>query len=286
MLEPICSITNETLCYYYDSVRERKKELIALNSLSNLKKKNERLCMSETTRKKVRKLLTVYYESVAHQSVSTRKDAKVLNTIITLTLPSRQRHSDNEIKRECLSRFLELLVKKVDVRVYYWVAEKQKNDNIHFHILIDRYCDYRWIRKAWNQRLDKLGYIDEFFKQHGHRDPNSTDVEVIKNIAKSSRYVTKYTTKVKQQGGIEGRMYGMSDSLRDLKKYTCKPFGAFDIVVSSWIEKGEVRLHEKDFVTFLSGDIVSLLNRDMPIHSKEFSDYKNSVFDSLYYPVC
>jgi hypothetical protein len=105
---------------------------------------------------------------------------------------------------------------------YYWVAEKQQNGNIHFHILTDKFVDWKWIRKAWNTRLETLGYISEFKAKHGHNNPNSTDVEDIRSLAKSAVYVTKYTTKIDQQGKIQGRLHGECDLLKLCAKVSTK----------------------------------------------------------------
>jgi hypothetical protein len=192
------------------------------SSLDNLKNKYNYSngVMSENTRKAIKSKLSAYFDAIASLNPMTRKKQGILNNIITLTLPSEQIHEDNTIKRECLSRFIERLVSNYDVRFYYWVAEKQKNNNIHFHVLIDRFVDWRWVRDTWNNRVEKLGYITRFEQKNGHRDPNSTDIEVIKNISKTSDYVSKYTTKLDQQGGIQGRLHGECDILNKIKKFT------------------------------------------------------------------
>lgn len=96
-----------------------------------------------------------------------QKRAKKIKTkrslkMITLTLASKQDHSDNTIRKELLNQFLTELREKYSLKNYIWKAEKQKNGNIHFHILIDIFISYVEIRQIWNRIQNKLGYVDRF----------------------------------------------------------------------------------------------------------------------------
>lgn len=147
---------------------------------------------------------------------------------ITLTLPSKQEHTDNEIKRKCLNSFLIELERYHKVKNYVWRAELQKNGNIHFHILIDKFVHWNDIRNRWNRIINKLGYVDryrikmkEFFKDGfkeredlikwwpiknqraaykanqltDYHNPNSTDIHSLKKIRNIKLYLIKYLTK-------------------------------------------------------------------------------------------
>lgn len=147
---------------------------------------------------------------------------------ITLTLPSKQIHTDNEIKSQCLNQFLIELKTRHRVSHYVWRAEKQKNGNIHFHIIVNKFINWNELRNRWNRIINKLGYIDRYqenqkafhstgftfrpelsktwdyehqlkaYKEgarHDFRNPNSTDVHSIKKIRNLKNYVTKYMTK-------------------------------------------------------------------------------------------
>jgi len=149
-------------------------------------------------------------------------------TFITLTLQSKQIHTDNEIKKECLNQFLIELSRYHKVTQYVWRAEYQKNGNIHFHILANNYVVWTDVRNRWNRILNKLGYVDRYgdeqreFHKDGFklrtellnkwpadkqkkayergirlnwRDPNSTDIHSIYGITNIKAYLTKYLTK-------------------------------------------------------------------------------------------
>lgn len=147
---------------------------------------------------------------------------------ITLDLPSKQIHTDNVIKSKCLNSFLIELTRYHNVRNYIWRAEKQKNGNIHFHLIIDKFILYNELRKRWNRIVNKLGYVDRYaenqkeFHKDGFRlrpelttkwtakqqyqayltgikshwtSPNSTDIHSVKFIQNIKSYISKYLTK-------------------------------------------------------------------------------------------
>ncbi len=147
---------------------------------------------------------------------------------VTLTLSSKQVHSDQIIKSKLLNQFLIELKRDFKVMNYIWRAEAQKNGNIHFHIVTDKFVPHDWLRESWNRIQNKLGYIDRYhsFMSEFHRkgfkvredllkywnyksqlrayksgqkgnwyNPNSTDVHSIRKLRNISAYLSKYCTK-------------------------------------------------------------------------------------------
>lgn len=168
---------------------------------------------------------------------STGKTFQFKIAFITLTIPSAQIHDDKEIINKSLNQFLIEIKKYYKVRNYIWRAEKQKNGNIHFHILIDKFIPYQELRDRWNRIINKLGYVDRYrdeqkkwhskgFKPRpelyptwskekqfraylrGSRthwaSPNSTDIHSVKKIQNLKAYITKYMTKTEGQFNITG----------------------------------------------------------------------------------
>lgn len=167
------------------------------------------------------------------------KDKKYYNTrlkrhyyfrlnFITLTLAAPQRHSDQVIKSQLLHQFLVEIERDYGVKRYVWRAEAQANDNIHFHLITDKYIHYSVLRKMWNRIQNKLGYVDDYrrnqldwhkggFKprpelykvwplvkqkkayEQGLKgnwsSPNSVDVHSVRRVRKLSAYLVKYMTK-------------------------------------------------------------------------------------------
>lgn len=161
-------------------------------------------------------------------------------SFITLTLPSEQKHSDTEIK-QCLNLLLTDLRRVYGLQNYVWRSELQKNGNVHFHLVIDIYIDWKVLRNYWLKSLRSLGYIkayqskftgmsfadyfnlrlqthqgdssslSEFRNQcakaytEGKRNnwltPNCVDVRSVFNVNQMAAYVAKYMAKSGTQAG-------------------------------------------------------------------------------------
>lgn len=141
-----------------------------LNSLANLEKVNEsgyNGYMSDATRRNVsgiiENLLIAIELNTKMQFPFVPGQEKPLNvvypTFVTLSLPFKQMHDDNDLKREVFTPFMQELIRNWNVKCYVWVAETQKNGNIHFHIIMDRGIPSLRLRQIWNKHLDKLDYI-------------------------------------------------------------------------------------------------------------------------------
>jgi len=115
---------------------------------------------------------------------------------VTLTLPAPQGNvSDKEIKKKVLDVWIKSAKRIFKLRSYFWRAERQKNGNLHFHFCTDTYIPYDKLQDSWNERLNRLGFIDTFEAKHGHRHPNSTDVHAVKHVNDLASYLVKYMTK-------------------------------------------------------------------------------------------
>lgn len=114
---------------------------------------------------------------------------------LTLTLSSKQIHTDNEIKAKLLNQFLTELRTKYNCNNYFWRAESQRNGNIHFHVVTDVFVPWRTLRTDWNRIQEKLGYISRYEQKTGKTDPNSTDVHSINKIRNLASYLSKYCSK-------------------------------------------------------------------------------------------
>lgn len=134
------------------------------------------------------------------------KKFKFKLAFITLTLSSRQQHTDQEIKRALLHPFLDYLQKVHRVRNYVWKAERQRNGNLHFHLVIDKYVSYEVIRNQWNKYQDSLGYIKSYWAAQeattafpnnvlDYLSVNSTDIHSVRKINDLQRYLIKYMIK-------------------------------------------------------------------------------------------
>lgn len=155
---------------------------------------------------------------------------------VTVTLASKQRHSDKIIKSQLLNQLLTELRQRYSMKHYIWRAEKQANGNIHFHILTNVFIPQDSLCKMWNRIQNKLGYVDDYsrrmrseigsfsdyynafidsgtYSQLQQRyikgkacnwnNPNSTDIHSVRKVKNIAAYLMKYFTKSTQERGVK-----------------------------------------------------------------------------------
>lgn len=155
-------------------------------------------------------------KDIAEKTIDVLSRNKPLLSFLTLTLSSKQIHGDNEIKRECLQPFLASLKDGGYLINYIWVAETQRNGNVHFHLCVNSYIDKDIIRNLWNRHQNKLGYVDRY----GKENPPSTQIDACRDVTKVAAYISKYMCKSSEVVDntnnpnksnirkIEGRLWG------------------------------------------------------------------------------
>jgi hypothetical protein len=112
-------------------------------------------------------------------------------TFITLTVSSSQNITARFAYDHLLSGFLQWLRKSKGVKTYIWKAELQRRGQIHYHITLPDFIHYKEIRREWNKLQKAAGLLDAYAKEHGHFDPNSTDVHDVRQVKNLSSYILK-----------------------------------------------------------------------------------------------
>ena len=112
-----------------------------------------------------------------------------------------------------LNKFLTQLRKRFKALQYLWVAERQDNGNIHFHIILNNRLPIRKYNALWVLQQYKSGLrgqtqfgtpvgmeeIEQRYRNGSiHRVFNPVDVKRVRSIAGLSSYLTKYITKQKK----------------------------------------------------------------------------------------
>lgn len=202
------------------------------NSLANLQIAKNPFIISKASKKRLRDRILGMYRLSTPRTEKTENGKLLYNfkcSFLTLTLPSKQIHSDKEIKELCLNQLFIELRKYYKVENYVWKAELQASGNIHFHIITDRYLSYYAVRFRWNRILEKLGYVsryidkmlamsfEEYFEMRrkynknlskiealiiwkkrtaeNWKNPNSVDIKRVRNDKEIAIYLSKYMTK-------------------------------------------------------------------------------------------
>jgi hypothetical protein len=256
--------------------------------------------------------LTLLSSGKEKKAVINYRDINFKLIFITLTLSSPQVHSDQFIKSRLINQFIVEMKKKFKVNNYVWRMERQKNGRVHFHFIIDRFIQYQWLKDTWNRLQNKLGYIDRFsdsmqflsfedyFQLHVNqkkynrneakkiynngvknnwRHPNSTDIHSLRFVNNITSYLSAYLTKKEQNQELEGRLYGTSQNLSDIK-------GARDIICSDIsAEINKIMLSKKfkyikgDYFELIFIDFIDLRNLNCSLLYNLFLEYMLLHFD-------
>ncbi|MPR37102.1 rolling circle replication-associated protein [Salmonirosea aquatica] len=163
MIESIALFKPHSVVVYQSFEGGRTQENAA--SLENLEKGAKgdyNGYMSPATRRQVKKYLDNWLLSMTITTTGKITRNSIYPTFITLTLPAAQAHDDNDIKRNMLGYFITQLKRYHHVKNYFWRAEPQQNDNIHFHLVVDAYIHHAQVKKAWNSILDQYGYLETY----------------------------------------------------------------------------------------------------------------------------
>ena len=177
--------------------------------------------LSNQSQKKMVTILQNWNDTIEHvDAIKVRGKVRGNKQLImiTLTLSAKQTHTDNQIKRQMLNRFLINLIRKEERTKYLWKAESQKNGNIHFHIIVDEYFDKRWINTLWNKIQFDNGYISIADYKDKEKIVPSTRIESLRDKDDAISYTAKYISKNNTNRLLEGRLWGCSKELKDLKK--------------------------------------------------------------------
>ncbi len=178
-----------------------------------------------------------------------QKNYRFRVNFVTLTLSSPQVHSDQEIKSKLLNQFLIECRSTWGIENYLWRAEPQKNGNIHFHLLTDKFIPWSELRNRWNRIQDKLGYVQRSKHFKKGWTPNSTDVHSVRKVRKLGAYLAKYCTKESDVRKIEGGQWGLSQSLSKMRsavELRCSE--VIDDLAKLWAA-GRKKMKEYDYCT-------------------------------------
>jgi len=230
----------------------------------------------------------------------------------TLTLPSAQVHSDKEIKEKCLNQFFIEARKHWNVKNYIWRAEKQKNGNLHFHILTDKFIPWSELRDRWNRIINKLGYVERYrdemrsFHSGGFKvrqellknweyksqiraykkgkandwaSPNSTDIHAVYQVNNLQAYLSKYCTKDEQNEGLSGRLWGCNYELSNIPGAQLVRSAEVTDAINSIVEKYAPNSYSGNYFTCIFSDFLMLRDPDSSILFNQFSEFLLNHFD-------
>ncbi len=285
----IVKVTYNKVVVYkeYQGIRNNGKD--NENSIKNLEKKHTATKLTTKHKKKMETILENWLTAI--EIANTVNDSKrgyyqKKLTFITLTLPATQMHTDKEIKRHALNRMILNFKRKFGVTHYFWIIETQKNGNLHFHIIVDRYVSYNTLKILWNNIMRDMGYIDQYRKnqlewhkegfrvksnllknwdidkqkkayaynkQTNFNHPNSVDVKKIGESKNLFAYLLKYVSKGSDGRELDGRLFGYSDGLKLIKSFDDTIDTSMCMFLNELVDDENIRKYRTDYATIFEG---------------------------------
>lgn len=249
------TINDSSVCFYNCVKADVPRGTISEKSKNNLTKSYQSPCLTKKSKKQIKKILYYWVDAVEH-SQALFKERKMRKrrylSMITLTLPAAQYESDLIIKSKYLNNFLIQLQSHVLDIHYLWVAERQKNGNIHFHIIVDRWVNKDWIQRKWNKILDNGHYISTFCNKFGHTNPPSTHIAGQKDMKNVSAYLAGYISKSPENTKIEGKIWDCSTDLLKFSKVRFQYRDWFEGEFAYYARYFKINVKREDFFTCYS----------------------------------
>jgi hypothetical protein len=280
---------------------------------NNLQNNSNRNKLSSKAKSKAKKAIVYLLHCAKEKEVYNIKynsKFKFKVSFLTLTIPSIQQHTDQQIKEECLNQLFVELKKNYNLKHYIWKAERQRNGNIHFHILSDKYLPYKEMNARWNRIIEKLGYVSAYEKIHKKKNPPTTDIHSLKKVNNVVAYILKYMIKenatnrgklkrniftptkkfVKGNRSLSdnvlnylgklatsGRIWSCSQSLSNLKGAQGILDDEIDKEIESIKNKANTYKFEKDYITCLYFKPNNINEKETPILYKLLTQFTDSL---------
>lgn len=184
---------------------------------------------------------------------------------ITITFPQ---NTPDKLARTALNTWLTRIRKVFELQNYIWVAERQLNGTIHYHLLVDIYLPIRVINRYMSVTLANL--LD---KTQGHQIKfdaakyNGVDISQVMSVSSTIRYVSKYLTKSSDVS--DGAIWHCSRSISAL--VTSASFNE-DNLPDRAIEGTLVKLHEIEWMQVVLGtvEVYRYNSGKIPKHLSQF----------------
>lgn len=284
---PMCKIDNDVIVTYAEMMARDSGKMTKKTSLENLKDNRVKGELSATSLRKIKKHLHAWAKAVYEHNKSLEyyeQNQRAHLIMLTLTLSADTTKNDKELKRELYGRMIEKLRIKHKVNYYFIRYESQENGRLHAHIIIDKYIDKKEIQASWNKLQNRIGLIDEFEKKYKHRQPPSTHIKEITATTETINYLLDYVLKKEQYRKIEGRLYGISDKLKEIETSSYMIDNETDVFLQKCIAHPESDVYYGDFFTIIY--LKEKFYREFLPDALRYQQHRYylSVYDFLYNP--
>jgi hypothetical protein len=184
---------------------------------------------------------------------------------VTMTVSARKNISAKEGYHNLMRPFLRKLQKEGSYS-YLWKAELQKRGQLHYHLVTDTFFTWQLIRSTWNNLQRRHRYLDDYAKQTGHFDANSTDVHALNGVGNVGAYLAKYLGK-SNNATIKGKIWDCSTNLKR-KRFAFTPTNTQEMQLRELQNDNQIKVIELEHCTiFKTKKPLQLLT------SKQYLDY-------------
>lgn len=185
----------------------------------------------------------------------TKRHQQFRLSFVTLTFPAAIKLTESKEAKSILEQMLRFLRRKHNMKSYVWKAEVTKKGQIHFHLTSNVYIHFNELRNYWNRLLVRSTLFDDYFKERGNSDINSTDIHSVRKIKDLSAYLMKYFTKQYQnEVPIKGKVWDCSENLKAAGYFETDMLEEDYFDLNRGVAKGDLKAVEIERCTiFISG---------------------------------
>ena len=136
---------------------------------------------------------------------------------------------------------------KHNLRTYIWKAEVQHRGQIHYHITTPSFIHYQTIRDVWNNIQSKAGCLDDYVKEKGHFDANSTDVHEVKHVQDLASYLVKeFCKSIQNNFSDDGKKWDCSNNLNNINYFEILETTENVLLENEMLQKNEIYVDTHD----------------------------------------
>lgn len=315
---PVVQVRGSSLLFYDEPVRLYNSAVSVKRQLNMSRQQEKQYSggMSQGSRKRMAKAITVMSQAVKGRWKTNPATGQMMYhkfTFLTLTVSSPENITARQGYDGLLSHFLDWLTRTKGVKTYIWKAELQKRGQLHYHITSPALIHWREVRDKWNDLQRRAGLLDQYALEHGHFDPNSTDIHNTKQVKNADRYLLKELNKSisaiqveaisevnkrvadgeldqsEAQEEIErikaekiktvGKIWGCSNDLQGVGYYTIPVTSQHEQLIDHWVREGKARRTVDDFFSIVYCDNVDPPDLLSVAEEKGFTNYLKWVLD-------
>jgi hypothetical protein len=235
------TVFDEALSYLNDS--EFKRFIKESRFERNLSPVQSRAIRSQCSK-------LAYYSQTRHFKAKEGKKYNMRVAFLTLTSPISLAP---ERMNAAFNHFLDYLSRTANC-VYVWKKELgEKNENLHFHIMINNFIPYYIVAWKWKRLLLNEGC--KWPKNEKGEDTSSHyRIELPRNKKASASYISKYMSKGHELPGFLGYVWGCSHILKSLKEvvYISDDLPTDEIALL----RKKSKLIDREYVTMICADLL------------------------------